>query len=895
MSRAKTHAEQSEFKFLSERPQIDSDGKGISFGHIEIISTLEKIVSHCITPFTIGLFGKWGSGKSTITGNLKPRLAERKIPLIIFDVWKHDGDGLKRTFLNVLVRQLRDYGSDYFTDKFKEDPRITSSVTITAETQKIQLGKLIKHGSIIFIILFFVGMALSLVEFVSRKYLGIKFITESGWTAILGGLFTLVSATYLLKYVEQFIKVDKTDAKKERYQDPFEFEGAFKDVLKEVRSSRIVIVFDNLDRISGDNAVKIMSVIKTFLEPVDIDVDGVGVVFLVPCDISAIRRHIDKDENYADEFLRKFFNTTIFIPEFYLTELEVFASSKLAETAIPSFKDPLLSWLIVQVFRDNPRQIIQFINVLVSNYLMLKDKTVAGSFHGEDFYKKNIPQLAKYLLLLQRFPMTLDEMKKRRIYQIPDQTPKREKFWTKDFQLFMSETNQVKIDTFEPFFTFKISEQERELPGISKILFAWEHGSEVESGDMDIIIRNQAKFHLVLRKTLAETRNPVSVVNFISAILNLTKSSEFILDDLSFQTIQTRLDSSVLRHLDKISPTLLTSEFIKKYKYLNARTKTEVIKRWIDILTENSYDNESSDKLTRAYANAAYEEAFRFTSELPIEYIDKFQAVTMTVYRADWEMYEKFYKNKTVFDRIFPYEYFRIFVESIPNDQDGVNILREIKNQASIDDRARLIVVSKLNDILIADIGTGTLKVDDLDFVFFQLHILTSSASFELTPTIFAALITTLRKYNGMGVRNACFVFPVAKNLKKKSIELVFDYGFLNPSYTIPIDGVNFVVKCYEAVSSSFFDDYENVNMLINASSKDKTFLKFYPKVQGDYAQKWITDLIQKGHASSVVEVIIAEGYTIPDKNTVKQLASERLKTSLNASEREPLFVLSEL
>ena len=61
-----------DFNFLSERPlKTSKELSDSEFGHEEIATTLVKIVKKCPAPFTIGLFAKWGSGKSTVAFSLK--------------------------------------------------------------------------------------------------------------------------------------------------------------------------------------------------------------------------------------------------------------------------------------------------------------------------------------------------------------------------------------------------------------------------------------------------------------------------------------------------------------------------------------------------------------------------------------------------------------------------------------------------------------------------------------------------------------------------------------------------------------------------------------------------------------------------------------------------------
>ena len=56
----------------------------------------------------IALEGGWGSGKSTVTRLLKSKLESDNNNFVwIFDAWAHEGDPLRRTFLERLLITLR--------------------------------------------------------------------------------------------------------------------------------------------------------------------------------------------------------------------------------------------------------------------------------------------------------------------------------------------------------------------------------------------------------------------------------------------------------------------------------------------------------------------------------------------------------------------------------------------------------------------------------------------------------------------------------------------------------------------------------------------------------------------------------------------------------------------
>src|SRR5688572_30777449 len=59
----------------------------------------------------IGLEGGWGVGKSTVVNLLRSRFdGSPNLTVIAFDAWAHEGDPLRRTYLETLIRQLQGVG-----------------------------------------------------------------------------------------------------------------------------------------------------------------------------------------------------------------------------------------------------------------------------------------------------------------------------------------------------------------------------------------------------------------------------------------------------------------------------------------------------------------------------------------------------------------------------------------------------------------------------------------------------------------------------------------------------------------------------------------------------------------------------------------------------------------
>lgn len=71
---------------------------------VELISSVDEQGGK-----VIGLEGGWGSGKSTVVKFIRNRLEQQKHYTVIpFDAWAHEGDPLRRTYLETVIRYLHD-------------------------------------------------------------------------------------------------------------------------------------------------------------------------------------------------------------------------------------------------------------------------------------------------------------------------------------------------------------------------------------------------------------------------------------------------------------------------------------------------------------------------------------------------------------------------------------------------------------------------------------------------------------------------------------------------------------------------------------------------------------------------------------------------------------------
>ncbi|MEM9887421.1 MAG: P-loop NTPase fold protein [Bacteroidota bacterium] len=609
-----------EFRYISENP-ISGDKKNpLSFGHDALVDTLKEMVLNSPESFTIGLFGDWGSGKSTVIKSLEKELKEKDVPLVLFDVWKHEGDALRRTFLNTLINDLKSkYGAEYFKKGFEIDDRNLFTKSITEEFQTILKKRMFLHLSVIFLFSAFLILPFFLF-WLSMKILFGWNLLDSIDGKIIGSIFSISLLPLFYKYINQFIQVKKETKLQDRFKDPHEFEMEFKRILKVgFLKNKLVIAFDNLDRVNGEKAIEIMSTIKTFLDPIDDEIKNKDIVFIIPCDEIAIKRHLRKTLNYsndfrgddyhryAGEYLRKFFNTILWIPEFYLSELEGLAQKKLAETRIEDFNNDELSALIVLVFNKNPRQIIQFINILISNYLLIKQRPIEGFSLSED-----IAKLAKYLLLIQKFPdimslyrstlkydlNTLPTELNEEVYGVRKFSEKR----VAEFNDFLMRTEHVKIESLDVFFKLRRSIYESKLEYGVKLVDLMANGDmsymaeyltqnkDFNNESIEKLVKNTMEFvdgldvkdkkhelGQVINDKLRKTKNPILLAKFVEGLLYFLERKELELEQDVYRMIYNELKQNE-NNIGDINPHLLLRNC---YDKLHSKVDKESFKKTI--------------------------------------------------------------------------------------------------------------------------------------------------------------------------------------------------------------------------------------------------------------------------------------------------------------------------
>ena len=357
--------------------------------------------------FTIGVFGGWGTGKSSIIRTAQDRIEEahkKKVRFITYDAWKYANDSFRRMFLLKVQQELK-------MRQTEEMSRFYQSETAEAEP-KTKLS--VKGIALAVIVVAIISIFLFLIPEVDIEWkIAVPTIGTLGTflLALLNGCFYDLKISYskpALFAPEQFEECFKqmmskclkdTSWIKEKWEDLKDYVEVGEVSIKGLE--KLVIVIDNIDRCPSDMAYQLLTDIKTFLSN-----EEYNLVFVVPVDDEALKKHLFRRWNKQtgedinkekEEFLRKFFNVTLRIKPHQVTELQHFAHKINSENNLGYTSDTLA--IVAKEFSDNPRRIIQLLNNLSSELALYDNQFVSDNETAicaalilreeyPDFYKK---------------------------------------------------------------------------------------------------------------------------------------------------------------------------------------------------------------------------------------------------------------------------------------------------------------------------------------------------------------------------------------------------------------------------------------------------------------------------------------------------------------------------
>jgi hypothetical protein len=265
----------------SEEDQFEAGAHGA------VAAAIGNLIENELGGIVIGLEGKWGSGKSTVVRLLRQKLDPNKTRVLIFDAWAHQGDRLRRTFLQALIEELKEAGWLHpdTAKELREQLVGRSSVIHTKSTARLSLEGMLTSVSVLFVplgiawinsksqvdqkVALYPGIFLLLapvgvvILFLLAK--GVGFAprgrrAKSGWRRNL-------SYVSPLSFFAKDQKVTSSTASIEKGEPTsVEFEEWFSDILSKSLGGdrRLLVVLDNLDRVEEPVAKTILATMQIF-------------------------------------------------------------------------------------------------------------------------------------------------------------------------------------------------------------------------------------------------------------------------------------------------------------------------------------------------------------------------------------------------------------------------------------------------------------------------------------------------------------------------------------------------------------------------------------------------------------------------------------------------------
>ncbi|HZE56731.1 MAG TPA: P-loop NTPase fold protein, partial [Chthoniobacterales bacterium] len=289
--------------------------------HTDLIA--DVVTDSRLLPVTLGVFGDWGSGKTSIMKMLEKQLAENEeIAVVYFDAWLFEGyDDAKSALITSILKQLAEHKR--FPAALKDQA--------AALVGRVNWMRLLKMG--------WDNVALPAV---------LAYATGGATAvpALLNGLKSAFVGKGDGEKTERLLK----DAQEPETMEVRDFRESFADLLKKTKFKALIVLIDDLDRCSPDRIVENLEAIKLFL--------NVGnTAFVIGADPRIVRHAIavryrealeaartsalpgekvsDAGEQLVSDYVEKLIQVPYHLPRLSPAEIETYLALLFAQRDLP--------------------------------------------------------------------------------------------------------------------------------------------------------------------------------------------------------------------------------------------------------------------------------------------------------------------------------------------------------------------------------------------------------------------------------------------------------------------------------------------------------------------------------------------------------------------------------
>jgi hypothetical protein len=550
--------------------------------------TLQNIVEKAKTPLTVGIFGEWGSGKSSIINTVKNSLeTNQQIKFITYDAWKYHSDSFRRMFLRELSNQLKIEMEDNFENFYVD------------KNETVEINKRINWR------FFITAIVIITIAFVTLFILPENIEIE--WKISIPLLISIIGIGVGIS--RNLFDSYKVNINRTKIFAPEQFEEIYDVIVKHIfnpesswekfkrwikerfkgKIDKLVIVIDNLDRCDDETIFELLTTIKTFLQKKN-------VVFIIPIDDLRLKKFLSENhklnDKEVDEFLRKIFDVTLKIKSFkpldifhYTNELNKKHELNLQSDTIDIF---------AKEYATNPRRIIQLINNLLVEKDILKNK------YDDSFVNENESLIAKLLIIREEWPDFYKKLQKnsRLINEINDSNENSKETINDELNNFLKRTKGYSINVNATVIEKIISNIDNDY-GISSEIISKLNDHNYDNFETELI--DEKILNYLFEELSKEIKNQTFKGGALNRFKNIIKLNE--IKELPSNFIK-KFDSDYnINDILKIVENLDDVYFNDLFKFVNLLHKNdfdnllkEIVKKYNEIWKEN-YEKESIEKL----------------------------------------------------------------------------------------------------------------------------------------------------------------------------------------------------------------------------------------------------------------------------------------------------------
>jgi formylglycine-generating enzyme required for sulfatase activity len=313
------------------------------------------------TPLTIGLFGTWGSGKTSLMSMIKARIDAAGLPAYRtawFNAWKYGHeDALWRALILRVLDTLRPRKPD--GSLFPEEDLGKAQQTLVQDLDRLEesLYRTVEWQEVGRWTLDWAKALRGTAE--GAAEIALAFVPGGApLVNLIKGAAQAITGEEQQAIAEAFRRQIKT-YRREQLRSLEQFEGEFQALLGRhiVRQNgRLIVFVDDLDRCLPEKAIEVLEAIKLFL-------DVPGCVFVLGLDEEAIVEAIQT--RYDGEVRgRQYLEKIIQLP-FRLPPIETKDMRSFVDSLVPHLPDNRCSEVFAEGLAPNPRQVKRTINIFL--------------------------------------------------------------------------------------------------------------------------------------------------------------------------------------------------------------------------------------------------------------------------------------------------------------------------------------------------------------------------------------------------------------------------------------------------------------------------------------------------------------------------------------------------